>query len=139
MKISPSQIDVKEGVCEIWLKSFFLEINKTSMKRPDFELFKRAYLSRDVVISLWQGEMLLGFGSMLTDWVMNSIIYDVVVENFRRQNLGKMIMDALMAKAPTTRFYLTATFGHEEFYRKLGFRKHKTAFALYPSDSPFLE
>ena len=48
-------------------------------------------------------------------------------------------MQALMEKAPETRFYLTSTFGNENFYRDLGFRKHKTAFALYPSDSPYLE
>ena len=105
-----------------------------------FEAFKKAYQSRDVVISLWEEGQLLGFGSMLTDWAMNSIIYDVVVvEAHRKKGLGKKIMEELMAKAPGTRFYLTSTFGHEEFYKKLGFRKHKTAFAWYPTDSPYLE
>jgi GNAT superfamily N-acetyltransferase len=130
----------KEGFDDLSIKQFFTAINETTMKRPAYNKFLKAYESRDVVLSLWEGAMLIGFGSMLTDWTMNSIIYDVVViEEFQKQGFGKKIMQELMSKAPDTRFYLTSTFGNEEFYRRLGFRKHKTSFALYPTDSPYLE
>ncbi len=133
-------LEFKEGLREGWLELFFEEINRTTMKRDDFARFKRAYESRQVVLSLWEGEQLVAFGSMLTDWTMNSIIYDVVVvERFQKQGHGRRIMEGLMGKAPGTRFYLTSTFGNEEFYRKLGYRKHRTAFALYEGDSPYLE
>jgi histone acetyltransferase (RNA polymerase elongator complex component) len=56
-----------------------------------------------------------------------------------KKGFGKRIMKELMARAPGSRFYLTSTFGSEDFYRKLGFKKHKTAFALYPSESPYFE
>jgi GNAT superfamily N-acetyltransferase len=133
-------LKLKEGFNDHQIQLFFSAINETSMKRPDFKKFLKAYESRDVVLSLWEEDKLIGFGSMLTDWTMNSIIYDVVVVNeFQKLGFGKKIMQELMQKAPETRFYLTSTFGNEEFYRHLGFRKHKTAFALYPSDSPYLE
>jgi GNAT superfamily N-acetyltransferase len=133
-------IEFREGFDELVVKKFFTAINETSMKRPDFDKFLKAYQSRDVVLSLWDGQALIGFGSMLTDWTMNSIIYDVVVvEEFQKRGFGKKIMQELMTKAPDTRFYLTSTFGNEEFYKNMGFRKHKTAFALYPGDSPYLE
>jgi predicted N-acetyltransferase YhbS len=35
--------------------------------------------------------------------------------------------------------HLTSTFGNEEFYKKLGFKKHKTAYAKYPFQSKYLE
>ncbi len=71
-------IEVKEGLKEDWIELFFKEINETSMKRSDYQQFKNAYENRDVILSLWNGNNLVGFGSMLTDWHMNSIIYDVV-------------------------------------------------------------
>lgn len=133
-------LEFKDGFDDHQIKLFFSAINETSMKRPDFTKFLKAYESRDVVLSLWDEEVLVGFGSMLTDWTMNSIIYDVVVvKEFQKLGHGKKIMHELMKKAPETRFYLTSTFGNEDFYRNLGFRKHKTAFALYPGDSPYLE
>lgn len=133
-------IQFKDGINDNLLEIFFSEINKTTMKRPDFAKFKKAYESRPIVLSLWDDSQLIGFGSMLTDWTMNSIIYDVVVlEKFQKHGFGKKIMTELMNKAPGTRFFLTSTFGNEDFYKKLGFRKHKTAFALYEGDSPYLE
>lgn len=31
------------------------------------------------------------------------------------------------------------TFGNEDFYKKLGYRKHKTAFALFSGESDYVE
>lgn len=133
-------MNFKDGFDDDIIQQFFAAINETSMKRPDFKKFLKAYESRDVVLSLWDDQTLVGFGSMLTDWTMNSIIYDVVVvKDFQKKGYGKKIMNELMKKAPETRFYLTSTFGNEDLYRNLGFKKHKTAFALYPGNSPYLE
>ncbi len=133
-------MEIKEGFTDQQIQLFFTAINETSMKRPDFNKFLKAYQSRDVILSFWENETLVAFGSMLTDWTMNSIIYDVVVTAaFQKKGYGKMIMEELMKRAPETRFYLTSTFGNEEFYKKLGFKKHKTAFALYQTQSPYLE
>ena len=83
-------IKVCEGLNKGWIELFFQEINNTSMKRDDFASFKKAYESRDVIISIWENELLIAFGSMLTDWTMNSIIYDVVVKKqFERKGFGK--------------------------------------------------
>lgn len=133
-------LEFKDGINDDLIKLFFIEINKTSMKRLDFEKVKKAYESRSIVLSLWENDHLIGFGSMLTDWTINSIIYDVVVvEAFQKKGFGKKMMTELMSRTPDARFYLTSTFGNEDFYKKLGFKKHKTAFALYPNDSAYLE
>ena len=132
--------EFKEGFNDHQIQLFFSAINETSMKRMDFNKFKKSYEARNVVLSLWDDEVLIGFGTMITDWTINSMIFDVVViEKFQKLGFGKKIMEELMSKAPETRFYLTSTMGNEDFYRKLGFRKHKNAFALYKEDSPYLE
>ena len=35
--------------------------------------------------------------------------------------------------------HLTSTFGNEDFYKKLGFKKHKTAYSKYPFPSKYIE
>jgi hypothetical protein len=57
----------REGIDDSLVEKFFREINLTSMKRPDFAKFKKAYQARDVVLSVWVDEELVGFGSMLTE------------------------------------------------------------------------
>ena len=38
-----------------------------------------------------------------------------------------------------TCIHLTATFGNEEFYKNLGFKRHKTAMAKYPYESDYVD
>ena len=56
--------------------------------------------------------------------------------------VGQKVVQALISKAPHTCIHLTSTFGNEPFYERIGFRKHKTAMAIYPEqmkNSPYLE
>ena len=77
---------------------------------------------------------------MLSDGVCYGTIYDVgVLEAYQGQGVGKGIMEALLKGSGHLLVYLTSTFGSEEFYRKLGFKKHKTAYAKYPHESEYLE
>ena len=48
-------------------------------------------------------------------------------------------MEALLRGNEHLLVYLTSTFGNEGFYSKLGFKKHKTAYAKYPCESEYLE
>ncbi|MBI3534783.1 MAG: GNAT family N-acetyltransferase [Deltaproteobacteria bacterium] len=81
------------------------------------------------------GGKLVGVGRMLSDGEMYSSIFDVVVDPENQgQGVGRLLMEALIEKAPNTCIHLTSTFGNEMFYYKLGFRKHRTAMALYPEE-----
>ncbi len=48
-------------------------------------------------------------------------------------------MNELMKGNEHICIYVTSTFGNEPFYSKLGFKKHKTAYAKYPYESEYLE
>lgn len=77
---------------------------------------------------------------MLSDGLCHGLIVDVgVLPTHRQRGIGKHIMQALVADVPQLRIYLTSTFGNEPFYEKLGFRKHKTAYALLPGPSDYVE
>ncbi|MEY4551002.1 MAG: hypothetical protein RL685_7197, partial [Pseudomonadota bacterium] len=76
----------------------------------------------------------------LSDGLCYGLIVDVgVLAAHQKRGIGKGIMQALVEDMPQLRVYLTSTFGQEPFYEKLGFRKHKTAYALLPGPSDYVE
>ena len=126
-----------------WVDQMISIYNQTELKRTNPEKVDRAFKNSYAVVSCWKEEKLIGIGRMISDGEMYSAIFDVVIDpEFQKSGLGKSIMKALAARAPHTCIHLTSTFGNEQFYQKLGFKKHKTAMALYPETiqhSPYLE
>lgn len=136
-------ISIRDGYKNEWAKSIVDLHNKTEMKRENIEQVDSAFAASFAVVTAWRGPEIVGCARMISDGKMYSTIFDVVVDpNFHRNGIGRMIMEQLISKAPHTCIYLTSTFGNEEFYKKFEFKKHKTAFALYPrqmANSPYLE
>ncbi|MBN2794575.1 MAG: GNAT family N-acetyltransferase, partial [Clostridia bacterium] len=82
---------------------------------------------------------------MVNEFVITSgkEIHERVVNFFidirnQKQGIGKGIIDHLM-KDEHLLFGLTSSFVAQEFYEKLGFKRHKTAVAKYPGQSTYLE
>ncbi len=136
------KFDYRFGFDGQWIDSIIALHNRTDLQRP-LEMkdrLIRAYSSRFAVVTCWVGSELIGFGTMISDGEMYSSIFDVVVDPiYQGKGIGREIMKKLMSKAPNTFFHLTSTFGNEQFYQKVGFKRHKTAFAKYPVESNYLE
>ncbi len=136
-------VEIIEGFDVAWLGRAMEIFNQTELKRTDRDLLEKAFLNSYVVMSAWVENRLIGVGRMISDGAMYACIHDVVIDPaFQRKGIGRSILNALIAKAPNACIFLTSTFGNEPFYSSLGFRKHKTAMALYPfklKESPYLE
>jgi ribosomal protein S18 acetylase RimI-like enzyme len=135
------ELEYRDNFEESWIDQIIELHNKTELKRPfsKKEKMSKALKNRYAVITCWYRGSLVGIGSMLSDGEMYSSIFDVVVDPiFQGQGIGKSIMDKLMAKAPQTSVHLTSAFGNEDFYSKIGFRKHKTAFSKYNQNTKYL-
>lgn len=92
------------------------------------------------VVLAYDGEQLVGAGRMISDGVRYATIFDVVVlPTHQKKGIGKDIMHKLTENNEHLMIHLTSTFGNEDFYAKLGFKRHKTAFARYPSPSEYLQ
>jgi len=86
---------------------------------------RRLLAGSSVVVSLWQGKRLVGFGRASSDGIYRAVLWDVVVAgDLHGLGLGRRVVEALLA-APALRgverIYLMTT-NSAGFYEQLGFR-----------------
>ncbi len=78
----------------------------------------------DVVVSLWRGKRLVGFGRATSDGIHRAVLWDVVVAgDLQGRGLGRRVVEALLS-APAIRqaerVYLMTT-NSAGFYKQLEF------------------
>jgi len=101
---------------------------------------KKAFLNSYKVVTVWDGDKIIGAGRLISDGVCYGWIHDMgVLPDYQKKGIGRNIMKELLNGNESLLFGLTSAFGAEEFYYKLGFKKHKTALAKYPGESIYLE
>jgi len=72
---------------------------------------------------------LVGTARAISDGVISSAIYDVVVDpDWQGQGIGRQIMEFLLERLPQNSVMLVSVLQHQEFYRKLGFKRLVTAY-----------
>lgn len=137
------KIKIKLGYGSSWLSEAFDLFNLSGLKRSNMQRLGEALSKRSEVCTAWADKKLIAIGTMLTDYVMYSAIFDVaVLPEFQGKGVGKSIMLKLEEVGEGTCIHLTSTFGNETFYGSMGYMKHKTALAKYPlklSNSPYLK
>ncbi|TAJ10067.1 MAG: N-acetyltransferase [Nitrospirae bacterium] len=78
----------------------------------------------DLVLSVWDGSKLVGFGRVLTDYVYRASIWDVIVDqDYQGQDIGTQIMQRILQHPDLKRVELfwLCTRDKQAFYEKLGF------------------
>ncbi len=77
-----------------------------------------------VVVSLWRGKRMIGFGRATSDQIYRAVLWDIVVaDDVQGQGLGRKVVEALLsmkAIKKVERVYLMTTHG-TEFYKQIGF------------------
>ena len=78
-----------------------------------------------VVISLWRGKRMVGFGRASSDGIYRAVLWDVVVAgDLQGRGLGRRVVEALLASTrvrEVERVYLMTT-NSTGFYEQMGFR-----------------
>ncbi len=76
---------------------------------------------------------------MIPDGECYGWIHDMaVLPSYRKQGIGRTIMEKLLDANEKLLIGLTSSFEAVDFYARLGFKKHKTAMAKYPGRSDYL-
>ena len=86
---------------------------------------KKCLAKSDVVISIWVGNEIVGFGRALTDGIYRGVLWDIVIDkNHQGKGFGKLIVNNLLSSKEiknTKKIYLMTT-NKKLFYSQLDFK-----------------
>lgn len=136
-----SKVTITNSLAELsWdeLECLFKAVEWDSFPKDKLQ---KAFTASYLVSLAYLDGKLIGCGRVVTDGIFYGAIYDVIVHpDYQGMGIGRKIMNNILAKTSDIFFiHLTATHGREEFYKKLGLKKHKTAMARYTHPDPAKE
>ena len=101
---------------------------------------KRLLQGSNVIVSLWRGERLVGFGRATSDQIYRAVLWDVVVAgDLQGQGLGRKVVTALLEAKEiknVEKVYLMTT-NSSYFYEQLGFHKVENQWLLIKHPNAF--
>jgi len=104
--------------------------SRASLGAPDPHDLGRAYHNSALYVFAYHHQELIGAARAISDGVYHAELCDtVVVPEWQGRGIGRHMVELLLDDLQGQKVLLTASFGKEGFYRKLGFRRHKTALA----------
>ncbi len=101
-----------------------------------------AIANSNPVVSVWNGEQLIGFARATSDGVYRATIWDVIIHpEYQGSGLGRKLVETVLSHpllSRVERVYLMTTH-KQQFYERIGFECNpSTTMVLYnqPMDSP---
>ncbi|OAI52915.1 GCN5 family acetyltransferase [Planctomycetaceae bacterium SCGC AG-212-F19] len=71
--------------------------NEWWTKRRALSQVEQLLKHSDLIVGICEGERLVAFARVLTDFVFKAVIYDVIVDaGYRSQGLGRQLMDTIV-------------------------------------------
>ena len=87
---------------------------------------KKCLANSDVIVSLWVGNEIVGFGRALTDGIYRGVLWDIVIDqNHQGKGFGTLIVNNLLSSKNiknTKKIYLMTT-NKKLFYSQFDFKE----------------
>ena len=103
-----------------------LENNTFWAKNRKIKDLKNCLANSDVIVSLWVGNEIVGFGRALTDGIYRGVLWDIVIDQkYQGKGFGKLIVQSLLSSKKiknTKKLYLMTT-NKKLFYSQLDFKE----------------
>jgi len=103
-----------------------LENNTFWAQSRSINELKKCLANSDVIISLWVGNEIVGFGRALTDGIYRGVLWDIVIDqNHQGRGYGKLIVQNLLSSKKiknTKKLYLMTT-NKKLFYSQMDFKE----------------
>ena len=114
------------GLCKL---QNFLEKNAFWAKDRSINDLKKCLANSDVIISLWSGNKIVGFGRALSDGVYRGVLWDIVIDkDHQGKGYGKLIVNNLLnaKKIKNTKKIYLMTTNKKKFYSQINFKEVKS-------------
>lgn len=96
--------------------------------------FNVPFINSTLVVSAWDNERLVGVVRVLSDKVIRSVIYDLVVDpEYQGQGIGKELVKRCIRHYPYTEWLVQTTGNIAGYYEKMGFKRYKDVVLSIPS------
>ena len=103
-----------------------LDSNAFWAKSRTINDLKQCLANSDVVVSLWVGNEIVGFGRALTDGIYRGVLWDIVIDkNHQGKGFGTLILKNLLSSKKiknTEKLYLMTT-NKKQFYSQFDFKE----------------
>jgi N-acetylglutamate synthase-like GNAT family acetyltransferase len=103
-----------------------LDNNAFWAKNRTINDLKECLANSDVIVSVWVGNEIVGFGRALTDGIYRGVLWDIVIDqNYQGKGFGKLIVKNLLSSKKikkTKKLYLMTT-NKKLFYTQLDFKE----------------
>lgn len=79
----------------------------------------------DLVFSIWDGNQVVGFTRVLTDFTFRAMIYDVVIHSeYQGEGLGRLLLEKVIHHPRLSQIACLSLFTRDrtDFYERLGFK-----------------
>ncbi len=103
------------------LVELFTEVGWTD-KTQDMNRLKTMVNNSQIVVTAWDGQMMVGFARCTTDYVFNGQINNVVVDSiYRGKGIGKSLIQRILNSSDKVTYVLRGDQDNIEFYKRMGF------------------
>ena len=103
-----------------------LDHNAFWAKNRTINDLKKCIANSDVIVSLWVGNEIVGFGRALTEGIYRGVLWDIVIDrNHQGKGFGTLIVKNLLSSKKiknTKKLYLMTT-NQKLFYSQLDFKE----------------
>lgn len=107
-------------------------------RRPSADLEKMASMLRhaNLVVTAWHEQRLVGIARSFSDFCYITYLADLAVDRqYQRRGIGKeLIRRTRELGGAETNLFLAAAPASVDYYPRVGFQRHPSAWWLYPSD-----
>ena len=136
-----SHIQFCAGQSKVDFKQLQYLFAKTAFwaRERNIEELKMAIANSNPVVTVWDGDRLIGFARANSDGVYRAAIWDVVIDpDYQGVGLGRKLVQTVISHplvSKVERVYLTTTH-QQSFYERIGFERNETTtMVLYNSKS----
>ncbi len=91
----------------------------------------------DLVITAWDGNLMVGISRCVTDWVYCTYLSDLAVRaDYQGQGVGKELVRLTREATPDATVILLAAPAAVDYYPRIGMTRHDSAWVLWPGEQP---
>jgi predicted N-acetyltransferase YhbS len=127
-----NDIDLDEMI-ELYVDSTLGERRPVEDRRRMGRMLEEANL----VITAWEGEVLVGISRSITDWVYCTYLSDLAVRAaYQGQGIGRELIRLTREATPQASVILLAAPKAVDYYPKIGMTRHDSAWVLWPGELP---